>query len=76
MTAPQLSTLNVDVTTTNGRFAQLQVEDALGNILIETEPLDGRNSGAVEVRAGQVYFFRLRAQDTQPAGFTVIIRLV
>ncbi len=75
MVAPRDGTLNVEVQTTNGRFAKLRCEDANGATLFETEPRDNINAGNTQVRNGQAYYFRLRALDVNPAGFRVTVNV-
>jgi Ca2+-binding RTX toxin-like protein len=67
--------LNVQVLTTNGRFAQLEIETAAGLQVFETQPNDGMNSGSVNITAGTTYFIRLRAKDTLAAGYEVRLAL-
>lgn len=67
--------LQIRVASTNGRFAQLEIENARGIELFETEPNDGVNSGRLNVVAGQNYFIRLRATGNQPAGYRANLTL-
>ena len=64
-------TLNVTVQTTNGRFAKLQIENAAGVKVFETEPNDGVNAGSVALQAGVTYFLRLRSPNDAPAAYAV-----
>ncbi|MDB5350338.1 MAG: hypothetical protein JWN86_1585 [Planctomycetota bacterium] len=70
-TPTQSGTLNAVVSTTNGVFAQLEIEDLQSRTLLETEPNDGINSGRAAVVAGQTYFVRLRAKGDAPAAYLV-----
>lgn len=74
-TAQQSGTIHVQVLATNGVFAQLEVENAAGRDLLETEPNHGINSGSFDVTAGGVYFIRLRAKDNVSAGYQVNLSL-
>ncbi|MDX2037773.1 MAG: PPC domain-containing protein [Isosphaeraceae bacterium] len=70
-TPTQSGFLNAVVGSTNGVFAQLEVEDILGGTLFETEPNDGRNTGRAAVVAGRTYFVRLRSKVDGPAAYLV-----
>ncbi|MCA9188974.1 MAG: hypothetical protein KDA99_25295, partial [Planctomycetales bacterium] len=64
-------TLRFDVASPNGEHAQLQVTNRLGAKLFETDPNDGRNSGQVQVTAGEKIYVRLRAKDDAAAEYAV-----
>ncbi|MCA9213404.1 MAG: hypothetical protein KDB27_10090 [Planctomycetales bacterium] len=49
--------------------AQLQIEDANGHRIFETEPNDGINSGRVGVTAGQTHSIRLRSKNDSAATY-------
>ena len=74
-TAPRGGTLRATVQTTNGRFAQLEVETAAGVEVLETQPNDGIHSASGALQAGVTYFVRLRAPDTAAAGYVVDLNL-
>jgi len=63
--------LTIDVKSSNGNFAQAQVENALGNELFDTEPNDGINRGNVNVNLGQDVFIRMRSKTDGPAVYAV-----
>jgi hypothetical protein len=68
-------TVHVNVASSNGRIASLEVEDARGRTLFETEPKNGVNSGEFSVTQGVNYFIRLRAKDRAAAGYLVDLAL-
>ncbi len=68
-------TLGVTVQTTNGKFAKLQIENAAGVKVFETEPNDGVNTATGTVQAGVTYFVRLRSPDSGPATYVVDLTL-
>jgi hypothetical protein len=68
-------TLTVTVRAGDGSTAKLQVEDAQGNKLFETEPNDGIHSGSFAVTAGGQYFIRLRTHQDAPTGYLVDLAL-
>jgi hypothetical protein len=68
-------TLSVAVESTGGPTAKLQIEDAFGNKMIETEPNNGVNSGSFQVTAGTSYFIRLRSPNAAPAAYLVDLAL-
>lgn len=75
-TAPQTGTMQLVVTTSNGIFAQAEVEIAQSSVdVFETEPNDGINSGSFPVLSGRTYLLRLRAPQISPAQFTVRLTL-
>ncbi len=74
--ADQTGTLSATVGTTNGQFAQLEIEDILDNELLETQPNDGINSGTAAVTAGQTYFVRLRSPSAGPAAYDALLEIV
>lgn len=69
------TTLSVDVGTTNGVIAKLDIEDNLGNKVFETQPNNGINAGSTTVVPGRTYFVRLKIQDAIPAAYDVIMTL-
>jgi hypothetical protein len=75
-TASASGTLNVGVESTAGPTAKLQVEDAAGNKMIETEPNNGINAGSFQVTAGTTYFIRLRSPNNAPAAYLVDLALM
>lgn len=74
-TAPRSGRLDVNVLAPGGSFAQLEVENASGQHLFETDPNDGINSGGFNVAAGGVYFIRLRSKDSFAADYQVQLSL-
>ena len=72
-TMPADGDISFEVNSTNGNFAQLQLEDRLGNDIIETEPNDGINSGSVTLRGGDTFYVRLRSKTDGPAEYQVNI---
>lgn len=75
-TPPQSGTIQVVVQTTNGVFAQVEIENALTSIdILETEPNDGINSGSAPVVGGTPYLLRVRAPGNSPAAFNVLLTL-
>jgi len=76
-TPPQSGALRLAVSTTNGVFAQAEVEIAQTSVdVFETEPNDGINSGTFAVVAGRTYLLRVRAPHDSPAHFTVRLSFV
>ena len=75
-TASASGTLTVAVESTAGPAAKLQVEDAAGNKMIETDPIDGVNSGSFQVTAGTTYFIRLRSPNNASAAYLVDLALM
>jgi hypothetical protein len=75
-TPPQSGTLRVVVETTNGTFAQVEIENARTSVQVfETDPNDGVNTGSVAVTGGTPYLLRVRAPRKDPAQFTVRLTL-
>ena len=74
-TPTQSGTLHIDVSSSNGNFAQLEIENALGDSIFETEPNDGSNAGSVEVSAGERLFVRLRSKTDRPAEYSAQLSL-
>lgn len=74
-TASRDATVSVVVRTTNGQMAQLEVEDAAGREVFETEPNDGVNSGRFAIVGGRTYFLRFRATDDLAAAFEADLTL-
>lgn len=64
-------TLQATVRTTNGQFAQLEIETAAGVNVLETQPNDGINSGSAALTAGTTYFVRLRSPSLSAAAYEV-----
>ncbi len=75
-TPPTSGQLQVQVLTSNGVFAQLEIERASTSVnVFETEPNNGVNSGTVNVTAGTLYLLRVRAPQDVAAAFTVRLTL-
>lgn len=68
-------TVHVRVNAAGGDIAKLEVKNAQGIQLFDTDPNDGINSGSFQVEAGQRYLLRLRAPDKAPAPYLVDIAL-
>ena len=63
-TAPQAGTLHVVVETSNGVFAQAEVENARTSVnVLETDPNDGINSASGAVLGGGQYILRLHTGE-------------
>lgn len=76
-TATQSGTLQVRVESSNGVFAQAELENALTSVdILETEPNNGINTASGPVTAGVTYLLRLRAPSNSPAAFTVRMTMV
>ncbi|RIK83080.1 MAG: hypothetical protein DCC68_04510 [Planctomycetota bacterium] len=73
--APADATLNVDVQSPNDNVPGLQVENAAGDAIFQTDPNDGVNAGSVQLTAGSRYFVRLRAKDAQAAQYNAALSL-
>ena len=69
--ASSSGTVSVVVTSPNGTFAQVEIENAGSVDVFETEPNDGINSGSFAVTAGMTYFVRLRATGNSAAQYQV-----
>jgi hypothetical protein len=75
-TPPANGTLTVVVTTSNGVFAAVEVENALNSIdVLETDPNNGVNTASGAVLQGVPYLLRVRAPQNSPANFTVQVTL-
>lgn len=75
-TPPQSGMLQVEVLSSNGTFAQVEIENALTSIdILETDPNDGINSSSATVTGGVPYLLRVRAPQNSPAAFTVRLTL-
>ncbi len=68
--------LNITVRADGGQLAKLQIENAAGEDLFETQPNDGVNAGSVAVEGGQTYFVRMRSPNREPAPYLVDLALV
>jgi hypothetical protein len=66
-TATQSGTVNVSVSA----GAKVQVEDARGNKMMETEPNNGVNSGSFSVTEGTTYFVRVRSASNATVRYQV-----
>lgn len=73
--APTSGILKIEVSTDGGGLAQVEVTDAGGVELFETQPNDGIHSGSLTVVEGQSYFIRLRAKDDTAAAYVVSLEL-
>src|SRR5262249_29505437 len=74
-TAPASGRLTVTVETTNGVFAQAEVEGPNQVDVLETQPNNGINTATGDIVAGQTYVLRMRAPQDVPAAFVVHLRL-
>lgn len=75
-TPPTSGQLQVQVLSTNGVFAQVEIENAVTSVdVLQTNPNNGTNSGSVNVTAGTPYLLRVRAPQTSAAEFTVRLTL-
>ena len=75
-TPPTSGLLHVEVLTTNGVFAALEIERAQTSVnVFETNPNNGVNTGNVNVIGGVTYLLRVRAPQDSPAAFTVRLTL-
>ncbi|MFL5331251.1 MAG: hypothetical protein ACJ8C4_20360 [Gemmataceae bacterium] len=74
--APQSGTVQVVVQTSNGVFAQAEIEnERSGGDVFETQPNNNVNSGSFTVTANTPYRLRVRAPGNSPAQFTVRLTL-
>src|SRR5262249_44548690 len=62
-------TVQLTVTSTNGRLPDVEVENGRDDNVLELE--DGQTSGSFAVTAGQTYFIRVRATGDQPSAFRI-----
>lgn len=75
-TPNQSGVLTVQVTTTNGVFAQAELEVAQTSVdILETEPNDGINTASGNVVAGTTYLLRLRSPSNAAAAYSVRLTL-
>lgn len=75
-TPPQSGTLQVVVESSNGVFAQVEIEVAQTSAnVFETDPNNGINSGSFQVTGGTNYLLRVRAPSNSTAAFTVKLTL-
>jgi len=75
-TPSQSGTLRVVVESSNGVFAQAEVENAVTSVdVLETDPNDGINTASGQVTGGTPYLLRIRAPRDAAAQFTVRITL-
>ena len=73
--AAESGRLNISVFADGGPIAKLEVSDAAGNDIIDTDPNDGINSVSLQVSSGQTLFLRLRATDSTPSPYNVDVVL-
>jgi hypothetical protein len=72
--AGQAGELRAQVVASDGGIvAALEVEDELGNTVLETEPNNGLNTGSFLAVAGRLYYFRLRSPGLSPASYRVVL---
>lgn len=69
--APSTTTLSVAVSSPNGNLAALEIENAAGETVFESEPNDGVNAGQFAVVAGQTYVLRLTSPNAGDAQYVV-----
>lgn len=74
-TASETGLLRINVLAPNDNFAALQIEDAAGTKLFETEPNDGVQSGAFHVVAGTSYSLRMRSKTDAAAEYLVELKM-
>ncbi|MCA9200595.1 MAG: hypothetical protein KDA87_23810, partial [Planctomycetales bacterium] len=70
-TATESGRIRIAVSSPSGNLAKLEVEDQLGNNILETEPNDGVNADSGMVQAGVTYFVRLRTPNDSAAEYAV-----
>lgn len=75
MTPTRSGQVTALVASTGGPVAQLEVEDAAGLTIFETEPNDGINGGRFQVTAGRVYYVRMRAVGDVASAYRVSLSL-
>ena len=74
-TATSNGSMKVAVESPTSSAAKLQVEDAIGNKMFETEPKNRVDSGSFQVTAGTTYFIRVRSVAAGPAAYLVDLAL-
>jgi hypothetical protein len=67
--------LTIAVSSPDGSAPQLEIEDALGRSVFETEPNNGVSAGSVRITTGITLFIRIRAKDRATSAYVADLSL-